>query len=155
MLNQLIRHKRKPQQTDNAYIFQNVPRPLDGDEEVNAIDSIPSVDQKGIPGLDQTVADAPEEYASQKVQTLQELDQTTKATLHHFLNMKYDDRGLDLSLLTGALSYPLDELEQDEDWSNPQFVRDLLNSIKGSKKETRNTIEDKKTDRNLKKVIVN
>ncbi|KAG2393392.1 hypothetical protein C9374_006923 [Naegleria lovaniensis] len=137
-------NNEKPQQTDNSYIFQNVPRPLDGDEEVNAIESIPSLDQR-IPALDQTIAEAPEEYASQKVQTLQELDQTTKATLHHFLNMKYDDRGLDLSLLTGALSYPLDELEQDEDWGNPQFVRDLLNSIKVS----RNAKSNQKAEKNL------
>jgi len=124
---------RKHVASDNSYLFQNVPRPLDVEED--AIPAIPTLDQEGITdsGFNQTVAEAPEDYASQKVQTLQELDQSTKATLHHFLNMKYDNRGLDLSLLTGALSYPLDELEQDEDWSHPQFVRDLLNSIKQTK----------------------
>ncbi|EFC49766.1 predicted protein [Naegleria gruberi] len=122
----------KQTQQDNSYLFQNVPRPLDVEDEEGAF--IPSLDQVGGNGMEGSVAEAPEEYASQKVQTLQELDQSTKATLHHFLNMKYDDRGLDLSLLTGVLSYPLDELEQDDDWGNPQFVRDLLNSIKTTKK---------------------
>mmetsp|Transcript_14283 Transcript_14283/g.21592 ORF Transcript_14283/g.21592 Transcript_14283/m.21592 type:complete len:182 (+) Transcript_14283:12-557(+) len=108
-----------PELTEEVTKQYNLDDDDDDDNETSGT-AIPTLEQEKTEAMQLQTADAPEQSTSY-VQSLTELDKDV-----FVLPALSSEKGIDLSILTDALSIPSQLVERDEEWTDRHF-RDILN----------------------------